>query len=262
MLELETLATWMGCGQARRAQVRAGIARTLGRREGALVGHYELAEIVGPEGRFVAIPGGVFEMGLRDADLARVEHLGIGDDLVRRARPIRRVTIRPFLCARSPLRDRDGALEFFDAEEATRALARRRGFRVMSEAEWEYVARNCGQTSFLGTDDPRAAVALVEAATEAEDDPESTVDDQTALGLRALPWGEFVADGWHPDYIGAPRQGPWDPPRHLTCFRGGTANGFPYQRESDVVECLAALRSPPPPSDRLCLRLARELPLA
>lgn len=261
MLELVSLPAWMAVTSTRRVAVRATLARTLRWEEGALVGPHELVEVVSPHGRFVAIPGGSFEMGMRDADLRRVAHLGAVHDLLLHTRPLRQVTIRPFLCARSPLRDEDGALEFFDGRSATKALARRRGFRVLSEAEWEYVARNCGRTSFIGTDDPSAAVALVEAATDAADDPDSTANDETELGIGALPWGEFVADAWHPDYAGAPGQGAWEPPKDLACWRGGTANGYPYQDDSALVECLAAFRSTPPLADRVCLRLARDLPL-
>lgn len=262
MKELASLDAWSALTRTRRTQVRDEIAKTLGFRAGKLVGPHQLAEVVSKERiRFVVIPGGSFEMGMRDTDLARVRPFDLEDELIEHTRPVHRVTIRPFLCARSPLRDEDDSLLFLNGDAATEALAEHAGFRVMSEAEWEFVARSGGVTAFLGTDDIDEALSRVEAATDAADDPTSTRSDETAFGLVALHWGEFVADAWHADYDGAPCDGSaWDPTDTLQYWRGGTAHGYPYQEDFSIVECLAAFRSTPPLRDSLCLRLARDLP--
>ena len=261
-MSLNDLVNWSALSRGQRALVRDSLAKTLRFAAGDLVGPHELAEVIHPSGiRFVAIPGGTYEMGMRDADLKRVAHLQPPPGLTDSTLPVHFVTIKPFLCARSPLRDANGALRFMDEGEATEVLGGFEGFRVMSEAEWEYVARNGGVTSFMGTDDPTEAIRRVEASADLAVNPTSSMNDETAFGIAALPWGEYVADAWHDSYEGAPTDGRgWDPPDVLEYWRGGTAYGYPYQQDWDVVECLAAFRPVPPLQDPVCLRLARDLP--
>ncbi len=42
--------------------------------------------------------------------------------------------------------------------------------------------------------------------------------------------------------------------------RGGSAQGYPFQMNWGLLECLAAHRQKPPANDPLCVRFVRDVP--
>lgn len=155
----------------------------------------------------VLVPGGRFDMGISEAEerelLEVLQQQGgfpeaSGDEregwartlerevagIARAARPVRSVTVAPFLCGRRHL----GALPLVP------------GWRHLCEAEWEYVARAGSPRGWL------LEPPLTWDATEA---PERALAQESALGLFDLiSWdGEgFPDDGWpeRGGYAGAP----------------------------------------------------------
>jgi formylglycine-generating enzyme required for sulfatase activity len=149
--------------------------------------------------RFVAIPGGCFEMGLSEADLeeasAHVDWTAAVASMFRRlarsARPVHPVDVTPFLCARSLL-DRPKVKELshgrldFDAlpRAEARSLAHSLGLRLPAEAELEWLMRDGGRTSFT-----------LDAARG---------EKRSRFGVDKLFSGQWAEDDWHPNYDGAP----------------------------------------------------------
>jgi hypothetical protein len=246
--------------------------------------------------RFVVAPGGTYEMGwsadeMREA-LARFgvapgapgadHYRPIFEAAYERARPVERVAVEPFLCARHPLPDalaperlRGRTLdvptrEYFpdvaewdagfasvedtddfgvDEEDApdwmSEELAMRAGpgaepvmlhareigpvlrgipgTRLMTSAEWEYVARAGGARRWL-------------------DDPGSV--SRHPFGIRGLFFGTW---------IGAPNGSP--------SARGGAFWHYPFQDAAEAIDLHCAWRPPRPPaeSDLHGLQLAATL---
>ncbi|WP_437972189.1 hypothetical protein WMF04_24115 [Sorangium sp. So ce260] len=195
---------------------------------------------------FAAVPGGLFDMGLTDAD---IEHASEYVDwtapvqqfigrLERVSRPVHRVAVRPFVCATTPVDKKhldticEGGFtsDTFDAQEARNFVAEL-GFRLPSEAELEYLARDGGTEHF------------VNAGTRAVSERGRWVDwpEKNALGFRHLNMGEWAADDWHESYEGAPSTSdPWfkgDP-------RGVYRGALPLRPESrdEILFGLSAFR--------------------
>lgn len=228
---------------------------------------------------FVAVPGGSFAMGLspdEHRDLTRAVR-GRGAEasqhvreLAKLARPVRTVKVAPFLCAETPLLDghRKRLACEGDAANAHRvlrvaspgaaAVAKRARMRLLAEAEWEWVARSGGARAWLsGAEDGEAWAARTVASP--------IHDSGDAFGVLGLGWGEWVDDGWHASYEGAPKQAiAWEPKTAPEAVRGGALELWPWQVGGELVLCHAASR------DRAsgasagrtahAVRLARDLP--
>jgi formylglycine-generating enzyme required for sulfatase activity len=251
---------------------------------------------------FVLVPGGRYTMGFHGDEmrqLLRAARLGPGtpgadhwrpifEAGYERARPLRDVEIGAFLCARAPLVDRDVARvdetlvirePFGEARNATDAvpafvrakdasrLARDFGARMLSEAEWEYVAREGGASHATkayadwhrGTEDLHAhpafaPIAVRGGAEEDEDDlareeEERLVEEHTgegfhALGVWGLDFGEWVADAWHETYAGAPAGATsWGAPAEPEMHRGGGVLHYPWQDSPEVLSAHPAHRA-------------------
>ncbi|WP_437288312.1 formylglycine-generating enzyme family protein [Sorangium sp. So ce406] len=193
----------------------------------------------------VAVPGGSFEMGLRDDDLEELsEHVDWTSHVARavreleaRCRPVHAVRVRPFLCAERPLSSEQArrlshGREVSDTLPAGRAarFVEDLGFRLPSEAELEWLAREGGGLHF--TCDIAAATGGRRGAV-----------DVNGFGVVDLLGGEWAADGWHPSYDGAPAtSAPWSGGDPRGVFRGGLPLGL--EERSELLLGLAAFRSP------------------
>jgi len=178
---------------------------------------------------FNLLPGGKFEMGSNDGD---------SDE-----KPTHEVTVPPFLIGVTPVTQAqltamgvDHASYFKGdhrpAENMTWSRAKEWaedvGFRLPSEAEWEYACRAGTTTKWLHGDDEGSLgeYAWYEANAGGKTHGVGT-RKPNAFGLRDMlgnVW-EWCEDDWHGDYDGAPTNGSprIDSPRASDrVYRGGS----------------------------------------
>lgn len=268
--ELASFAKWSKA--ARRDVAKKIAAANKALKTPALTGEHELARVrhtkLGLD--FVAIPGGVLKMGLSPKEAKELAAVAQGPEaeahlkeLTKRSRPVHEVAVAPFLVATLPLSR--AQLEALGAEvvdempsdaarttgqEAARAVAKA-GARLLSDAEWEWLARAGGARSWLaGSETPEAWAERLSSGG----------DDGHPFGVAGLGWGEWVDDGWHDSYKGAPKtSAAWEPVEWPMCTRGGALALWPWQVGGEVILGHAACR------DRAvegvqCVRLALDLP--
>nr|HEX4312864.1 hypothetical protein [Kofleriaceae bacterium] len=274
--ELASLAAWLKLTPAQRAAVGKRLAKALpGYAAGkpALAGELQLPVVrhgkLGVD--FVAVPGGKLAMGVSAGEQRELGKLAkaAGSDaeaaakeLVARAKPAHDVKVLPFVVATRPLtRAQLTALGADVADELPGDLARTTGpdaaravaaskLRLPSEAEWEWLARAGGARCWLSGDRTASEWAELHARGEADAHP---------LAVDGLGWGDWVDDGWHATYRGAPATtAAWQPAEWPTVARGGALARWPWQA-GDVVACHAAARQHDP-DGRHCVRLALDLP--
>jgi len=177
---------------------------------------------------------------------------------------LRKVTVAPFLLAVAPILERQaGALEVTgDAgnahgvlrveSAAAAAVVERSGLRLASEAEWEWVARSSG-AMLCGDSDPEPWVAAHLASPVGA--------HSHRFGMQGLGWGEWVDDGWHPTYKGAPTgSAAWDPKTRPETVRGGSLALWPWQVGGEVLLCHAACRDRAGDGSIHAVRFAADLP--
>lgn len=275
--ELSSLTGW------KRARDPASLAESLalalgkGWRPGPPAGSWQLPSVrsVKLGVSLVAIPGGTFEMGLSPGELAELKRRVRGRgpeaslhvrELAKLARPVHRVKVSPFLCATAPLRaphatklrcDGDsgnphGVLRV-DSETASGIVAKTK-LRLLAESEWEWLARAAGTRCWLSGE--RAPEAWAEATLA------SALDhDAHPFGIAGLGWGEWIDDGWHPSYEGAPnRSMSWEPATRPTVVRGGALAHWPWQVGGELVLAHAASRDRAGEAAHHAVRLALDLP--
>ena len=293
MALIDELATWRAAPEDRRLAWARALADTLGD------GFVALSDLVGATGLtavhevhtgldWVAIPGGRCSIGLGAGELAPLLR-AVGRPcrpmeeyraLLTPSQPAREVRVEPFLCTRVPVPqshargghpwvlieadhgfgpDRDWPVVVDRAE--ARELAAGLDARLMSEAEWEYVARGGGQSPWLhGAAAPEGMEAAVDALVEAplaEHLRDASCGPFGVWGLLVPGW---VADGWHDDLQGAPVDGrAWRPEATDGVVRGGTAGGYPWQGD-EVLWSHAAVRMRASPKTVAGVHLARRLP--
>ena len=219
--------------------------------------------------QFVLIPGGTFAMGMsRDELIGALREVGYDPDIAfwrsahrkryEAATPVHAVTIQPFLCGRSPLlggavdatglgvrwsvhetaehSDSTAAAEL-RAEDATRVLAHY-SWKLINEAQWEYVARCGGRDQWAGGSTWRKTVDKL------VNDPRCTkaFTNSNAWGIWGCPLGEWIADQWHENYVGAPIDGSAWGDAAPTAIRGGGVLHAPWQDSDEAISCHAAIR--------------------
>ena len=237
-----------GAGTAQRRAADESLVAALGRDWSRASTDDELSTFVhAPTAlTFVVVPGGVFEMGLSTADVAEAAaHFDFVAPVAARlaayrraAEPVHRVLVSPFLCTRRSL-DRDevarlsgGKLNSVTMKRAeARALAAASGFRLPSEAELEWMARDGGRFHFT-----------LDAAAARNRTSNDDRRLESGFGLQELNDGGWAEDDWHPNYEGAPTDtSPW-----LNGSDEGVLRGsfwlMAMQDEAELMNALAGVR--------------------
>jgi len=220
---------------------------------------------------FVVIPGGRMTMGMTEDELAQLGELG--DEVAESVQffaaswaPAHEVEVEPFLCAETPLLQRHAAIWSIEGDAANSHRVLRQssweaaktvsatGLRLLSEAEWEWIARAGARQSWICGDEPPEE--WTERVVDGEPD-----QARTPFGTSAPGWGEWVDDGWHDDYVGAPSNScAWEPTNRPGVVRGGAFACWPWQGGGEAVLLHAASRDRGLGESIHAVRLATDLP--
>lgn len=222
--------------------------------------------------RFRLIPGGLFEMGLTEEDKEYGSEVINWTPTVARyveeryqnSLPTRLVEVSPFLCSQSLLGVAELkalGLETSSAElerSAAIEVANRRGFRLPSEAELEWVARD-GRDFCFPYNWP---LTWRWEAMRLHDEP-MMVHEESQFGVSDLCALHWAADDWHPTYQGAPEiSKPWMGGDPCGVLRLGI-NFFISDSEEDFEDfesAFLAIRRPGATGSTARLRLALDVP--
>lgn len=186
---------------------------------------------------FLAVPGGEYHMGITDKDVETIRDYGVSglgpgepsfDQIMGYGRPVRPVRVLPFLWSRTLIAVETGGVlgprEKYDrtADHDRVGAARTaagHGFRLPSEAEFEWVARDAGAFAFTLDVLPPLDPETRRQAEETEDDDEwlDLLEDLTPyrnppsrFGVEDLFVSQWMADDWHSTFEGAPATSlPW-----------------------------------------------------
>ncbi len=279
--ELQTLDAWLAASDGRRTDIANEIARDHGleleqiapfrRSDLPLASYRGLDRLF----RFVLVPGGSFEVGLGDEELATLEaaaeaHTGEPDYeeewlslLAAQSpmRPTRRHTVRPILIAQNTVggfmasswRQEIGDLFMGEGADVSSLPAdleeglRQFGYRLPWEAEWEWCARGGrqGELTFKGNAVPDAAY-LMEISKELRKSENPDAPDRHAglandFGL--LGFGvdaEVCRDRYRPD-LGGPAES--SPDIDSRSVRGSAGATYPWQNPGEWHALLTAYRA-------------------
>jgi formylglycine-generating enzyme required for sulfatase activity len=256
--EFSSLAAW----QALTPQQQASTAESLGRACGPgcqvlpPAGAFGLPRLFDSQTGliFVVVAGGHFDMGLSEAEQQELKKLTRGwsaearahrRDLEVIARPLHRVELPAFLCSQSPILAAQAAAFMENIESAGQVclftpgvaagFASQMAARLLSEAEWEYLARRGGGHSWLCLEGVAGRASLLAAAERALE-KDLGAPESTAFGVGGLAWGSWVEDAWRPTYLGAPGDGSTRlPPPLPETLRGGALLSWPWQTDGEIL---------------------------
>ena len=197
---------------------------------------------------FAFIPGGKFIMGITESDIKEAKNYiewtdsveEIVADKIQQASPVRTMTVTPFLCAVEPMENEDlEALMERELEERgfelqeVRNAVHNLGFRLPSEAEFEWLAREGGKYSTILNIGPNYEKLGGKAEKELH-----------RFGIQGMYYSQWVEDDWHKDYTGAPTTStPWMDGDTIGVLRGGM---YLEMMESDegLISSFAGMRRP------------------
>jgi formylglycine-generating enzyme required for sulfatase activity len=283
--ELEDIQRWRAATPDVRREIAAKVARGLGPDFRTSDGD--------PDGRvqmvwrrdqwtYVLVPGGHFDMGLQDSELSELQGLDEDGalasvwDVLGRSLPVRRVHVRPFLCAAAPLLRSEAELLVRNWERVerpdyegrrapvalspgeTEQVLAATGARLLSEAEFEFVAREGGVGGWIARPETQwRCEHLAFLLSHVEPDRRTA----NHLGVWGLEFGEWVGDEWHDSYDGAPSSSvPWGAASRPGVARSGALSLFPWQVGSEYLMCHAAIRFPSDVATCWDVRLALDVP--
>ena len=197
--------------------------------------------------RFRYIPGGSFNMGLSDAELAAAEAISSPPPInLAEMRPVRQCTVEPFLMAERPVLVGEIAEIVADAasppgcaayvtRDIAEAYCNSLNAALPTEAQWEYACRAGGDTLFTWGNTLPAEEELAEWLTFDFSDGNGKPN---AWGLCGLFVGEWCKDQFRPDHDPqTPEAG------DARTIRGGGAFFWPWQ-DQEWVWCMSAMRMP------------------
>jgi hypothetical protein len=256
--ELTSVEAWAALADADRAGVVDALAAGLGadfQRRGTTLHHISGVDLV-------PVPGGAFELGLGRAEARELKKVvgaggpeaqAMAKDYPRQVRPVRSVTLPPFLCGSAPASraqvaavlgapvdpgDLDDANPHRVALISARLAAYLRSdtLRLLSEAEWEWVARAGGTRAWL--------CGEVEADAWIERIAASRLQlDGHPWGVHGMAWGTWVEDGWSSTHGKTPLDGaPRRPTEVPTTTRGGGLEAWPWQDTGEILALHATFR--------------------
>lgn len=243
--ELTSADAWFAATPERREVIAKAVLAALGPKAFVFVGFERDVAVFSPKRKKLPlslVPGGTFDQGLSEDALdrlrVRVEQAGLTEpyeewgallDRIGTLRPVRRVTVGPFLMGQKPGAPLS-ANELVDWLEAG-------PWRLPTESEWEHAAR--------GGESDR----LTWRGDELPD--ERWLRETRKLGEKAANrfglWGfgllpEVCADRWAPDYQGAPTDGGPVVGPGPRVVRGGAAELSPWQGCGEWHLLLTAMR--------------------
>lgn len=262
-LELASLKVWSKLEASQKSKVAKSLAKSLGEAFTFVdfVGAHELMRFqhTALKLHFIAIPGGKYSMGLSDDEKKELTRLAkkhgneeakfFARDIAETARPVHSVKLPPFLCAQAPITGAQGKKFTKSAEllgsnhniywygaKVVLKLTEQSDTRLLTEAEWEYIARAGGTRTWLnGEEAPQEYASRILSAKLLEDDH--------PFGVCGLGWGTWVEDSWHLGYKNAPADGSaWEPREIPNVVRSGALLSYPWQMDGEEFMLHTAYR--------------------
>lgn len=262
-LELASLKVWSKLEAAQKTKTAKSLAKSLG--EG-----FTFVDLVGAHGlmlfqhtalklHFIAIPGGKYSMGLTDDEKKELTRLAkkhgneeakfFARDIAETARPVHEVKLPPFLCAQAPITGAQGKKFTKSAEllggshniywygaKVVLNLTKQSDTRLLTEAEWEYIARVGGTRTWLNGEETQQEYASRILSAK-------LLEDDHRFGVCGLGWGTWVEDSWHVGYKNAPADGSaWEPREIPNVVRGGGFLSYPWQTDGEEFMLHSAYR--------------------